>query len=111
MPQTLTYEIITADQNEEWVVVSNDSTDLTLSLGKTVVLASASVGQVSINLATAAEPNKNRVVIVKKTDGTSNRVLVNPNGSETIDGETLYYLTTQYQSVTIVSDGSNWFIV
>ena len=111
MPQTLTYAITTSDSNEEWVTVSNGSTDLTLALGRTVVLTSASVGQVSINLPSAAGANKDRVIIVKKTDGTTNRVVVNPDGSDTIDGSTSYYLNTQYQSVTIVSDGSNWHIV
>lgn len=111
MPQTLTFTITTDDDNEEWTVVSNGSTDLTVPIGKTVVLASASVGQVSINLPSAATPNKDRVILVKKTDSTSNRVLINPAGSETVDGDLFYYLTSQYQSVTLVSDGSNWNIV
>ena len=111
MPQTLTYSITTSSDNEEWTVVSNGSTDLDIPLGKTVVLASASVGQVSMNLPSAAGANKDRVIIIKKMDGTTNRVAVNPDGSETIDGSTIYYLTTQYQSVTLVSDGSNWNIV
>ena len=36
---------------------------------------------------------------------------IDPNSTETIDGSTTFVLSTQYQSITIVSDGSNWFII
>jgi hypothetical protein len=42
--------------------------------------------------------------IVKKT-GSGGSVTVDGDGSETIDGATTYVLTTQYESVTLVSDG------
>lgn len=111
MPQTLTISITSASDNEEWTVIENGSTDLTIPIGKTVVLASASVSQVSINLPDAAASNADRVIIIKKMDATTNRVRINPDGSDTIDGQSDYYLTAQYQSVTLVSDGTNWNIV
>lgn len=111
MPQTLTLSVTTSADNEEWNVVVNGGVDLDVPTGQTVVLASANVGQVSINLPDAAGENANRVIIVKKMDGTTNRVLINPDGADTIDGSANYYLTAQYQSVTLVSDGSNWNIV
>jgi hypothetical protein len=36
---------------------------------------------------------------------------IDPNSTETIDGATTFAISTQYQSITIVSDGSNWFII
>jgi len=38
-------------------------------------------------------------------------VTVTPDGSETIDGEATAELSMQYDSITVVSDGSNWIIV
>jgi len=48
--------------------------------------------------------------VIKKTDATANAVTVDANGSELIDGAATQTITTQYESITIVSDGSNWFI-
>lgn len=50
---------------------------------------------------------------IKKIDGTANTVNIEPDdpGPELIDGAIVYTLSTQYNSVTVVSDGSNWFII
>lgn len=109
MPQTLTFTI-ESPSREEWDVVTNGGTDLTVGQGGTIVLASAAVGIVTINLP-AASDNLDRVIVVKKTDSTSNRVIIDPNGSETIDGETTAEIDTQFVAITVASDGANWHIV
>ncbi|MDB4442331.1 hypothetical protein N9219_02810 [bacterium] len=48
---------------------------------------------------------------IKKIDATANAVTIDGNGSETIDGALTKVITAQYESVTLVSDGTNWFIV
>jgi hypothetical protein len=48
---------------------------------------------------------------IKKIDSGAGNVIIDGNASETIDGATTYTLTTQYESVTIVSDGATWWIV
>ncbi len=48
--------------------------------------------------------------VIKKIDSSANTVTIDANGSETIDGQLTVTLTAQYESVTLVSDGSNWFI-
>lgn len=38
-------------------------------------------------------------------------ITVTPNGSETIDGLASYSLSTQYESITLLSDNLNWYII
>lgn len=56
-------------------------------------------------------PVSGKMVIVKKADNAAGAVTVNQNGSETIDGATSKVLYYQYESMTFVSDGTNWFVV
>ena len=61
---------------------------------------------------TDADPAAGRVVTFKKTDASANAVTVTPDDvGETIDGATSYPLSSQYDFVTIISDGSVWHIV
>ena len=48
---------------------------------------------------------------IKKTDSSGNIVTIDGNASETIDGATTYLLSSQYDTLPIVSDGSNWHIL
>ena len=59
----------------------------------------------------AATGNGGRRVVIKKTDSTAYRVNIIRTGSETIDGETSISLKYSNESVTLVSDNSNWFII
>jgi hypothetical protein len=36
---------------------------------------------------------------------------VDANGSQTIDASLTYVINNQFQSITIISDGANWFII
>ena len=49
-------------------------------------------------------------ISVKKTDSSGNAVTIDGNGAETIDGATTLALSTQYEAVTLWSDGSNWWV-
>ncbi|HWV28273.1 MAG TPA: glycosyl hydrolase family 28-related protein [Dyadobacter sp.] len=48
---------------------------------------------------------------IKKTDSSANTVLVDGNGSETIDGSTGFSLTTQNHAVTIQAGPTEWKIL
>ena len=63
---------------------------------------------ITINLPTAVAGLRYEI---KKIDSSSNAVTIDGFGSETIDGGLTAVINTQYESVTIVSDGTNWFIV
>lgn len=52
-----------------------------------------------------------RVITVKDSNGTSNTSnisITTPGGTVTIDGQTTYTISTNYQSITVVFDGTNY---
>ena len=51
------------------------------------------------------------IVVIKRIDASANITTIFPDGSETIDGLASYGISTQYESITIQSDGSNWHII
>lgn len=72
-----------------------------------IILADASGGAFTITLPAAS----NRlVVVVKKIDNTGNLLTISP-AAGTIDGQSTHTLAQQYTSVTLTSDGSNWFVI
>jgi hypothetical protein len=77
--------------------------------GVSVVAVTTSTTNRTITLPTASA-NTYRIITVKKVDSGSGTVTVDGEGSETIDGETTYTLTDQYSTVTLICDGSEWFI-
>ena len=52
-----------------------------------------------------------RVYVIKKIDSGANLVTIGCSGSETIDGASNYQLSSQYESITMQSNGSNWYII
>ncbi len=89
---------------------SAKTADYTLTSGDTVVMANATSGNVIITLPVASTVSGYRFY-VKRTDASANTVTIARSGSDTIDGATSQTLDAQYTSVTVVSDGSNWFII
>lgn len=77
---------LTLEQNHNIVLVSNGST---------------------ITLPSAASPLFREKVFNIIRTGTSN-VLIDTTSSQTISGDLTLTLTNQYDSVAVVSDGSNW---
>lgn len=75
-----------------------------------VILVNCTAQPVNI-LLPAASTVTGKIFQIKKIDATSNTLIIDGNGSETIDGMLTASTTTQYVSYTIVSDGSNWWIL
>jgi hypothetical protein len=48
---------------------------------------------------------------IKKIDSSANAVTIDGNGSETIDGSATQVIVTQNVCLTVVSDGTEWWIV
>jgi len=64
---------------------------------------------ITITLPTAAD-NTNRVIVITKADDTTGRVIVDGEGSETIDSNSFVLLSEQGDSRTVQSDGTNWLV-
>jgi hypothetical protein len=67
-------------------------------------------GSITITLPTVAT-STDRVYHIKKISGATNDVVIDGSTTETIDGATTFTLDIQYESVTVVCDGTSWYIV
>lgn len=72
-----------------------------------LVIANAASGAITLTLPSAATITGKEYVF-KKTDSSSNQITIVGAGSETIDGSANRKLSARYESVRLVSDGSNW---
>ncbi|MHA2064636.1 MAG: hypothetical protein ACXABY_09710 [Candidatus Thorarchaeota archaeon] len=88
------------------------SAGYTTTLADEVILVNTDAGR-AIVLGTAATVN-GKVQIIKDSDGTgagTNNITVSTEASETIDGGATYVMNADRESITVVSNGTNWFIV
>jgi hypothetical protein len=69
----------------------------------------ATTGVITISLPTAASAIGHEFTVIK-IDGSVNNVVIDPNGSETINGAATASNNTQFMSKTFYSNGTNWFI-
>lgn len=84
------------------------TTSSTSTISNDITLATAGSGGITLTLPAAVA---GKVVIVKKVDTGAGNVTLDPPGSVTIDGAATKVLYHQYETMTCVSDGTNWFIV
>jgi len=70
----------------------------------------ATSGAVTVTLPAAAS-NTGMRLDIKKIDASGNAVTVDGNAAETIDGAATVTLSSQYDDVTVVCDGTEWFIL
>jgi uncharacterized protein YjlB len=89
------------------LTISNTGTTIT-SADTSIVIMSAATLAASATLPAAST---GRVLIFKRTDSSTNTCTINRAAAETIDGATSIALYYQYESVTLVCDGTNWHII
>lgn len=92
------------------LAVASKSTTYTATTADELVLCTAGSGGWTLTLYTAVG-NTGRLLRVKKVDSGLGTVTVDANGSQTIDGQLTYAIQTQWASVTLASDGSNWVVI
>ena len=89
------------------VTITEDYT----AAGYTTILVNNSAADATVTLPTASSASERIYNIKKIHSSASYKVIIDGDGSETIDGSTTYNLYLQYESVKIQSDGSNWHIL
>ena len=67
-------------------------------------------GDVTITLPSAATVGDGWALNVKKLGSTAS-VIIDGNASETIDGGLTATLASQYEAITIISNGTNWYVI
>lgn len=82
----------------------------TLTTLEAYIFADATAGAMTLTLPPAADKTGQQIFVVK-TDSSISNVVLDGDGSETINGSATYTLSTQYSKVTIISDGTRWFVV
>jgi len=88
------------------------TSNYTVGGGVYVLTANSSEGGFIITMP-AASSNSGRTIIIKDSGGDShtNNITISRAGADTIDGRVSIVLESSYAAVTLVSDGSSWFIL
>jgi hypothetical protein len=86
------------------------SSAYTITLEDHTILVDATSGAVTITLPKAYNGFE-YLFNVKKIDSSANTVTIDGDGSEKIDGATTKVISTQYDSITIQSDKTEWWII
>jgi hypothetical protein len=97
------------DQTESLALVTK-TVAYTATDSDTVILCDAAAGTFTVTLPTAVG-RAGKVFYIKKIDATVNAVTVAGDGAETIDGENTQVISTQYNALKLISDGSEWHIL
>lgn len=90
--------------------VRTETNDYTATISDGVILMNISTSK-TVTLPAASTVSR-KIFNIKKIDSSlSNIVTIDANGSETIDGALTITLATQFESVVLYCDGSNWQIL
>jgi hypothetical protein len=84
--------------------------DYTLTQDDRVIITDATAGPITLTLPKAVF-SPSRQFDIKKIDITANIVTIDPDGSETIDGDPTMTLLSKDETVRIYCDGTEWFIL
>lgn len=101
-----THHLVTQGNRQE---ITSVAVNTTLEAGHFTVLVDASGGARTITLPAAAL-HTHRIYNIKKIDVSVNAVTIDGNAAETIDGAATQTLAVQWDSYTIQSNGTEWFI-
>jgi hypothetical protein len=90
--------------------ISTQTASYTLTVSDSIILADATSASLTITLPAASSFNGYRFT-VKRIDNSANTVTLGRTGSDLIDGATSYTLDQQYISISVISNGSGWYIL
>ncbi len=87
--------------------VKSKSANYPVTSADTVIEMSAAGGNRQVQLPTAVGIS-GKIYVVTKIDATANTVTLLPTGIETIDGAASYIINLQWDSITVISNGTSW---
>lgn len=90
---------------------STKTSNYTISGTDTVIFANAASGNVTITLPAVGPSMTGYRFYIKRVDGSGNTATVACSGGDTVDGQASLSLALQYTSITVVTDGSAWYII
>jgi len=115
------FESVTVRSNgTRWLILNNYNaenavvavtTAYTPNKNDKTILADASSASFTVTLPGAATVEAGKTYTVKRTNAGTNTVIVDGNGSETIDGLTSLRLNQRFDYLQLQSDGTNWMVI
>lgn len=84
------------------------SGDYSILATDSILLVTCSSADITLTLPT---PVSGKIFYVKKLDSTIYKIIVSRNASESIDGRTTVEIYNQYDSIQLVSNGTNWYLI
>lgn len=87
--------------------VTTTTASLTLNPGTHYAVVCANTAAITVTL---PAPAARQTFVIKDGNGQTN-VTIATAGAQLIDGAAEYTLTNPWQSVTVITDGANWFII
>ena len=111
----LLVDILNGHASEYANVVAQQSTktgSYTITQDDFCILADATSSGFTVTLPTAGGTGiTKKIVAIKKIDSSANKVTIDGNAAETIDGKTTIDLETENEILLLQSDGTNWRIL
>lgn len=92
------------------VVVKTANATLASGQSRQLVLCDATIGSFQVTLPTAVGI-AGQIFDVKKTDSTVSPVVIGTTSAQTIDDNASVSIFSQFDSYTVVSDGTNWRLI
>ena len=92
------------------MIVSSVTAAYTFKPNDRVILADATGGAFTVTLPSAVTRRNQQPLTVKRLNGGGNAVTVGSAGG-LIDGASTYDLTAQYETISLVSNGTDWMII
>ena len=82
----------------------------TIDIADQLILCDGSSGGFTVTLPSVTEKVQD-LYVIKATSVAGGHIVVDGNGSETLDGALTKTLSTQYAAIVLAPDGSNWHII
>lgn len=108
---SLRFKNIYANQLYNTTTIS--TTPTTPSVLNNALMVDTSSIAITINLPAASSYQDGYRLSIKDKTGNAgtNNITIDPNASETIDGATTFVMNSNWMSLDIMTDGTNWFVI